>query len=80
MAKIQKIFNISFVLNKKVLILFNTMNGMNKISTILFVFPQLAVFRFLSWLYFISSVGCILFPQLAVFYFLSWLYFVSSVG
>ena len=35
MAKIQKIFNISFVLNKKVLILFNTMNKMNKISTIL---------------------------------------------
>ena len=30
MAKIQKIFNISFVLNKKVLILFNTMNKMNK--------------------------------------------------
>ena len=23
-------------------------------------FPQLAVFRFLSWLYFVSSVGCIL--------------------
>ena len=35
MAKIQKIFNISFVLNKKVLILFNTMNKMNKISTFL---------------------------------------------
>ena len=32
MAKIQKIFNISFVLNKKVLILFNTMNKMNKIK------------------------------------------------
>lgn len=32
-AKIQKIFNISFVLNKKVLILFNTMGKMNKIST-----------------------------------------------
>ncbi len=30
MAKIQKIFNISFVLNKKVLILFNTMDKMNK--------------------------------------------------
>ena len=34
MAKIQKIFNISFVLNKKVLILFNTMNKMNKILSI----------------------------------------------
>ena len=30
MAKIQKIFNKSFVLNKKVLILFNTMDRMNK--------------------------------------------------
>ena len=29
-TKIQKIFNISFVLNKKVLILFNTMDKMNK--------------------------------------------------
>ncbi len=34
MAKIQKIFNISFVLNKKVLILFNTMNKMNKNYTL----------------------------------------------
>ena len=32
----KKIFNISFVLNKKVLILFNTMDKMNKISTIFF--------------------------------------------
>ena len=32
-AKIRKIFNISSVLNKKVLILFNTMNKMNKNST-----------------------------------------------
>ena len=45
-----------------------------------FIFPQLAVFYFLSWLCFVSSVGCVLFPQLAVFYFPSWLYFVSSVG
>ena len=34
--------------------------------------------HFLSWLYFISSVGCILFPQLAVFRFLSWLYSKSQ--
>ena len=40
MAKIQKIFNISFVLNKKVLILFNTMDKMNKISTFV---PHLSV-------------------------------------
>ena len=38
------------------------------------------MFYFLSWLYFVSSVGCISFPQLAVFRFLSWPYFVSSVG
>ena len=43
-------------------------------------FPQLAVFRFLSWLKFVSSVGRVLFPQLAVFHFLSWLHFTSSVG
>ena len=36
------------------------------------LFPQLAVFYFLSWLYFVSLVGCILFPQLAVFCILSW--------
>ena len=36
--------------------------------------------RFLSWPYFISSVGCVSFPQLAVFHFLSWLHFTSSVG
>ena len=34
--------------------------------------------HFLSWLYFISSVGCISFPQLAVFRFLSWLYSKSQ--
>ena len=34
--------------------------------------------HFLSWLYFISSVGRILFPQLAVFRFLSWLYSKSQ--
>ena len=38
----------------------------------LLIFPQLAVFCFLSWPYFVSSVGRILFPQLAVFCFLSW--------
>ena len=32
--------------------------------------------HFLSWLYFISSVGRISFPLLAVFCFLSWLYFI----
>ena len=36
-------------------------------------FPQLAVFHFLSWLHFTSSVGRYSFPQLAVFHFLSWL-------
>ena len=35
-------------------------------------FPQLAVFHFLSWLHFTSSVGRYSFPQLAVFHFLSW--------
>ena len=39
------------------------------------IFPQLAVFYFLSWLNFVSSVGRISFPQLAVFRFLSWLYY-----
>ena len=29
-------------------------------------FPQLAVFRFLSWLYFVSSVGRVLLPWLAL--------------
>ena len=43
-------------------------------------FPQLAVFRFLSWLKFVSSVGRVSLPQLAVFRFLSWPCFVSSVG
>ena len=28
--------------------------------------------RFLSWPYFVSSVGRVSFPQLAVFHFLSW--------
>ena len=36
--------------------------------------------RFLSWPYFVSSVGWNSFPQLAVFHFLSWLHFTSSVG
>ena len=36
--------------------------------------------RFLSWPYFVSSVGRYSFPQLAVFHFLSWPCFVSSVG
>ena len=48
MAKIQKIFNISFVLNKKVLILFNTMNKMNKILSIFIphwgIFARYAIF------------------------------------
>ena len=41
----KKIFNISFVLNKKVLILFNTMDKMNKISTFV---PHLSVIQHLS--------------------------------
>ena len=32
-------------------------------------FPQLAGFRFLSWLLFVSSVGYFLFPQLAKLHF-----------
>ena len=40
----KKIFNISFVLNKKVLILFNTMDKMNKISTFV---PHLSVIQHL---------------------------------
>lgn len=36
-------------------------------------FPQLAVFYFLSWQSFVSSVGRVSFPRLAAFHFLSWL-------
>ena len=36
--------------------------------------------RFLSWPYFVSSVGRISFPQLAEIRFLSWPCFTSSVG
>ena len=39
---------------------------------IIFKFPQLAHFYFLSWRIIISSVGELLFPQLAPFCFLSW--------
>ena len=35
---------------------------------------------FLSWPYFISSVGRVSLPQLAAFHFLGWPIFVSSVG
>ena len=43
-------------------------------------FPQLAVFYFLSWPCFTSSVGRVSLPQLAAFHFLGWPIFVSSVG
>ncbi len=36
--------------------------------------------RFLSWPYFVSSVGRVSLPQLAAFHFLGWPIFVSSVG
>ena len=36
-----------------------------KYNDFIFIFPQLAIFRFLSWLFFVSSVGYFLFPQLA---------------
>lgn len=35
---------------------------------------------FLSWPYFISSVGRVSLPQLAAFHFLGWPCFISSVG
>jgi len=43
-TKIQKIFILFFVLNKKVLILFNTKNRMNKISTFI---PHLSATSFI---------------------------------
>ena len=51
-----------------------------KDTNIFFVFPQLADFRFLSWLIFVSLVGRFSFPQLADFHFLSWPISVSLVG
>jgi len=47
---------------------------------IIFKFPQLAHFYFLSWRIFASLVGAFLLPQLAHFCFLSWRIFASSVG
>ena len=36
-----------------------------KYNDFIFIFPQLAVFCFPSWLFFVSSVGYFSFPQLA---------------
>ena len=35
-----------------------------KYNDFIFIFPQLAIFRFPSWLFFVSSVGYFSFPQL----------------
>ena len=36
-----------------------------KYNDFIYIFPQLAIFRFLSWLFSVSPVGYFLFPQLA---------------